>query len=138
MYWPLGTPRIFALNSGRTPAAQYSVSRDGLPPPENVTEQTNDRPALLSPTSASGPELGHPSTPITPVTPVTPLTPAIKSVEYGDHGEGILDHPPAPLPPGVPPREPLLALQVARAGHIFGVLTATTITIWQTKVRYIA
>ncbi|KAK5651766.1 hypothetical protein OQA88_11728 [Cercophora sp. LCS_1] len=132
MYWPLGTPRIFALNSGRTPTTQHSVSHDGLSAPGTATEQAHDRPALLSPTSAGGPELGHPPTPITPVTPVTPLTPAIKSVEYGDHGEGILDYSPTAIPPVIP-REPILALQVARAGHIFAVITTTTITIWQTK-----
>ena len=34
----------------------------------------------------------------------------------------------------VPLKDPVLALRVARAGHLFAVITATSITVWQTKV----
>lgn len=138
MYWPLGTPRIYAVTNERLPASRQLHSRDGLAPPEHhASEQANDKQALLSPSSAAAHELplGPTTTPLSPTTPVTPITPAIKSVEYGEHDEGILGVSSSPSPTGLPPREPVLALQVARAGHIFAVITATSITIWQTKVR---
>lgn len=137
MYWPLGTPRIYTVTNGRLPASRQLFSRDGLLPPDHhVNEQAHDKSSLLSPSSATAQEsLGPPPAAFSSATPVTPITPAIKSVEYGDREEGILGHFPGPSPTGLPPSEPVLALQVARAGHIFAAITATSITIWQTKVR---
>lgn len=37
--------------------------------------------------------------------------------------------------PRVPVKDPILALRVSRAGHIFAVITKTSIVVWQTKVR---
>ena len=136
MYWPLGTPRIYAVTNGRLAASRQLHSHDGLAPPEHhASEQAYDKQALLLPSSVHESSLGPTPTPLSPTTPLTPITPAIKSVEYGEHDEGNLGVSSSPSPTGLPPREPVLALQVARAGHIFAVITATSITIWQTKVR---
>jgi hypothetical protein len=141
MYWPLGTPRIYATSSSRQPGSFHVASHDCLSPTPGPSEQRLDRSSLLSPSSVAlqdGPGLssGAPpaATPLTPVTPMTPLTPGIKPVEHDYLDEGALQHPPAPAPPSIPLHEPILALRVARAGHIFAVITATSITIWQAKV----
>ncbi|KAK3906205.1 RIC1-domain-containing protein [Staphylotrichum tortipilum] len=148
MYWPLGTPRIYATSSSRQPGALRIVSNDGLPsPPPAPTpapasgwpEQRPDRNSLLSPHSAAvhtGPNtLSSAAPPLTPVTPITPLTPGIKPVEHGH--DGTDGHSPAlshgSEAPSIPLHEPILALRVSRAGHVFAVVTATSITLWQTK-----
>ena len=147
MYWPLGTPRIYATSSSRQPGALRIVSNDGLPSPAPAPtpasgwpEQRPDRNSLLSPNSAAvhdGQDTSSSAAaPLTPVTPITPLTPGIKPVEHGH--DGIDDHSPAlsqgSVAPSIPLHEPILALRVSRAGHVFAVVTATSITLWQTKV----
>jgi hypothetical protein len=69
------------------------------------------------------------------VTPITPLTPGIKPVEHGYLDEDNFAHSPGPVPTNLPLHDAILALRVARAGHIFAVITATSMTVWQTKVR---
>ena len=135
MYWPLGTPRIYAAGNGFAHVSRQVAPTDRLPLPDEAIEEGHGRPALLSPTLAAGHESsGAPPTPITPVTPATPLTPAVKSVEHDYHDEALPLHSPGPVPAGIPPREPILALKVARSGHLFVAVTSTTMTIWQTKV----
>jgi hypothetical protein len=68
-------------------------------------------------------------------TPITPITPGIKPVEHDGqrrfpshftgHESSI---------PGSADREPLLSLKISRTGHLFAVITSTSLTIWQTKV----
>jgi RAB6A-GEF complex partner protein 1 len=71
----------------------------------------------------------------TPLTPITPVTPAIKSVEQFESDENDGPTQPAPASPALLPRtEPVLALKVARSGLLFATITATSITVWQTKV----
>ncbi|KAK0730606.1 RIC1-domain-containing protein [Lasiosphaeris hirsuta] len=108
MYWPLGTPRIYATSSSRLPPSRQVISHDGLSTSDSRGERGADRPSLLVPASTASQEVLGPPTPITPITPATPLTPAVNS-------------------------EPILALRVARSGHLFAVITSTTMTIWQTK-----
>lgn len=140
MYWPLGTPRIYATSSSRQPDSIRVISHDGLPSTPGRPEQRFDNASLLSPNSAvlqdgPGTSSAGPSTnPITPVTPITPLTPGIKPVEHDYLDENSPVHSPGIAPPPIPLQEPILALRVARAGHIFAVITATSIVIWQTKV----
>ncbi|KAK3337299.1 RIC1-domain-containing protein [Cercophora scortea] len=128
MYWPIGTPRIYATLSGHPlHHTQPTVSRDGLlpPPPDHTPEQRSDTLGLLP---------LPPPTPITPMTPATPMTPGIKSVEhdYLDEGrDAYYSGPASPTRPFL--KEPILALRVARSGHIFAVITSTSMTIWQTK-----
>lgn len=145
MYWPLGTPRIYATSSSRQPGTLRTVSHDGLPTPAAASwsEQRADRNSLLSPDSAAvqdGPGSSSGpfpvAAPLTPVTPITPLTPGIKPVEhehdYLNEGSPALSSTPAPV--NIPLHEPILALRTARAGNIFAVITTTSMTIWQTKV----
>ncbi|KAK7745391.1 WD40 repeat protein [Cytospora paraplurivora] len=68
--------------------------------------------------------------------PQTPglQTPGINPVEHD-----LFDSPAeppisnGPVPTVIPLREPILALRVARTGHLFAVITATSMTIWQAK-----
>ncbi|EJP63051.1 DUF1339 domain protein [Beauveria bassiana ARSEF 2860] len=113
MYWPIGTPRIFATSSNRASGSRLFVSYDGVSGP--------DEPAEPEPVQENGAD-------VTP--PWTPATPAIKSVELGDE-------PPEPATQDeqqtIPLRDPVLALRVSRSGNMFAVITATSITLWQTK-----
>ena len=135
MYWPIGTPRIYAATSDRPADSRHSVSHDGLPAPGhpgNAGEHAPGGSSLLSPTPPVAQDSLGP--PLTPATPATPLTPAIKSVEYSDQYDGVLDNSPGwRALPVLPPRAPILALQAARSGHIFAIITASSINLWQTK-----
>ncbi|ATY62405.1 DUF1339 domain [Cordyceps militaris] len=116
MYWPIGTPRIYATSSNRASGSRLYVSHDGV----FGTDETAPEPAHE--------DNGTDATP--PVTPATPATPAIKSVE-------VADGPSEPLSqdeePTIPLHDPVLALRVSRSGNMFAVITATSITLWQTK-----
>lgn len=138
MYWPVGTPRIYATSSS-SQASSYEVtlSHDGLIPPpiEQQHDARSERPSsfLTTDSSLSQDALPLPPTPLTPATPATPMTPGIQSVERDNHdglqSEGL----PGPGSARIPLKEPVLALRVARPGHLFAVITATSMTIWQTK-----
>ncbi|KAK3995424.1 RIC1-domain-containing protein [Cladorrhinum sp. PSN332] len=129
MYWPTGTPRIYATGvNARPQGLERTISHDGLP--------SHSSSSLLSPgPSTSQDALGASPTlpPLTPVTPVTPLTPGIKSVEYGYPDDITPVNSPGPAPPSLPLHEPIVALRVARSGHMFAVITSTSMTVWQTK-----
>ena len=135
MYWPVGTPRIYATSSTHTSENTQLVSHDGLSAPDHIAEPSNDSTSHLAPpnTACQDGLFGAPTTPITPVTPVTPLTPAIKPVEQDYYDGEHLGNTPGAAPPTYSPKEPILALRIARAGHLFAVVTSTSITIWQTK-----
>lgn len=140
MYWPLGTPRIYATSNSRQTGSLHTVSYDGLPSASNSSGQRAGK-GWLSASSDSAPQDASTSaapppttTPHTPVTPITPLTPGIKPVEPDYLDEGSPAHPTGHSASTIPLHEPILALRVARAGHIFAVITATSVTIWQTKV----
>ncbi|KAL2199702.1 RIC1-domain-containing protein [Corynascus similis CBS 632.67] len=138
MYWPLGTPRIYATSNSRQTSSPDTISHDGLSSTFAPSEQNIDKNSLLSPNSAlhdTGTSAAPPSTttPLSPVTPVTPLTPGIKPIEHDYLDGDTPKHFPGPAAPTIPLHEPILALRVARAGHIFAVITATSITIWQIK-----
>ncbi|KAK3394549.1 RIC1-domain-containing protein [Podospora didyma] len=137
MYWPLGTPRIYATNSGRAQGSHHhSVSDDGLTPPDHGVDYRPDSYHFLAPAPVANHDTLTPTPmPITPLTPVTPITPGIKSIEEDDQEDKGSEHFPEPGPPpsGLPLNEPILGLRVARPGHIFAVITSTSMTIWQTK-----
>lgn len=72
-----------------------------------------------------------------PATPATPATPAIEPVLHAepvDNGNTESTTSRAPEANSVPLKDPILALRVSRTGHMFAVITATSITLWQTKV----
>ncbi|KAL2019248.1 hypothetical protein VTK56DRAFT_9975 [Thermocarpiscus australiensis] len=134
MYWPLGTPRIYATSSTRQPGSRHSVSQDGLHTTARRPEQRPDKDSLLVPDSVAIQNAsGSTPAPPTPVTPITPRTPGIKSVEYGYPDDGSPEQSLGPSTPNVPLHEPIVALRVARSGHLFAVITATSMTVWQTK-----
>ncbi|PNY27106.1 Casein kinase II subunit beta-2 [Tolypocladium capitatum] len=130
MYWPIGTPRIHATSSSRAPNLNLFVSHDGLPSPLE-SDPASPPASDAKPRSAAG----HDDVEVQPPpTPITPFTPAVQSV---DHDENPISSAPldsrGPEPNEVPLRDPVLALRVARAGHLFAVITATSIAVWQTK-----
>ncbi|KAI6379123.1 hypothetical protein MCOR25_002102 [Pyricularia grisea] len=141
MYWPVGTPRVYATNSDNQDTNYgFVVSQDGLQSPGVDAE----RPPLThgeSSSSTHDANLGPPQpSPLqTPATPTTPITPSIKSVEHAFNYDFDIQVPtpqPSPAPSGNLAqllKEPILALRVARTGHLFAVITSTTMTIWQTK-----
>jgi RAB6A-GEF complex partner protein 1 len=132
MYWPIGTPRIYATSSSRAPTFNLVISNDGLPGPPSRGAIDQPRSSLLSLESQSS---GQEELELQ--TPITPTTPAIQSVEHEDQGIlGAAADPSMNLPSSlnIPLADPVLALRVSRTGHLFAVITATSITIWQTKV----
>jgi len=139
MYWPVGTPRIYATSSCQSPTFSLIVSQDGLPARHSTQDDhVSGRPSLLSTdlgaTQDSSHGLAVANSPATPATPTTPQTPAIKSVEHDYVGSPTAPPAPGPEPARIPVNEPVLALRVARSGHIYATITATSMTIWQTKV----
>lgn len=131
MYWPVGTPRIYASSSSQSAERNATLSHDGLsqPTPDEKDADKSDQASLLTADSASSIDFPNPATPI------TPMTPAIQPVE-----RDILDTGSEPASvydsevQYVPFKEPILALRVSRLGQIFAVITATSMTIWQAKV----
>jgi RAB6A-GEF complex partner protein 1 len=156
MYWPVGTPRIYAAPSQvddaqpeapTRPPLNITVSHDGVPTPgsesqanaateEVVQSQLIPADAQASSGSSSNLQVNN-GLVAPPLTPSTPFSPAVKSVEqFGDD-----DHRPSQAagfeptsPVLLPRREPVLALRIARSGLLFATITATSITVWQTKV----
>ena len=68
---------------------------------------------------------------------MTPRTPAVQSVEHDDDAPGRSSpfDQQAAATPEVPTKDPVLALSVSRTGHLYAVISRTSITVWQTKVR---
>ncbi|KAH6895191.1 RIC1-domain-containing protein [Thelonectria olida] len=128
MYWPIGTPRIYATSSSRAPACRLIVTQDGLSSP-------SDSNLTASPALPSARGLGvddvdlHP-----PPTPLTPATPMVRPVEHDEDDSAYFHQDPNDSEKdGLPVKEPVLALKSSRSGNVFVVITETTITVWQTK-----
>ncbi|KAF6822678.1 RIC1 domain-containing protein [Colletotrichum plurivorum] len=122
MYWPIGTPRVFATSSRAGPAFSLVVSHDGLPKPfDNRTED-----------DASHLNAQQQHEDLEAATPLTPVTPAIQSVDDAAHDSDIPRPSPRPAA-NIPLKDPVLALRISRGGHIFAVITSTSMTIWQAK-----
>ncbi|KAF4777578.1 hypothetical protein HER10_EVM0004011 [Colletotrichum scovillei] len=128
MYWPIGTPRIFATSSRSGPAFNLVVSHDGLPNP--FDNRPTDE-ALESPSgNAHQQQLPHDALEL--ATPMTPLTPAIQPVDDQDH-DLETSRPSPRLNVNIPLKDPVLALRISRPGHLFASITSTSMTIWQAK-----
>jgi hypothetical protein len=68
---------------------------------------------------------------------MTPATPAVKPVErYDFFPDGGAAKDQTAEDRRVPVKDPVLALRIARTGQMLAVITATSITLWQTKVRW--
>lgn len=136
MYWPVGTPKAYATSTHAAPISLH-LSHDHSPNPRTVAiceQSTHPKTSeLRSPLSN-----GDDGDVLSPKTPITPVTSVVQSVESNEIGEvaskvdtgvedGVVDQ-------AARMKEPNLALKVCRTGHIFVVATATTMTLWQTKV----
>ncbi|KAB8291289.1 hypothetical protein EYC80_009975 [Monilinia laxa] len=134
MYWPIGAPRIYAASSS-------AASKDRI-------IQTDDDAESREPTEGSGSLINAPNNESEErveddqdlaselSTPITPITPGIKPVEHDTHTRpsnrsSLTDA--SYFPSSRPENDPLLALRISRSGHLFAVITSTTLTIWQTK-----
>jgi RAB6A-GEF complex partner protein 1 len=134
MYWPIGTPSIYATTSNSSPNFRFLVSHDGLQSPPQTDPRSPPLPTspFHQSSSTAPPEDGelHPLP-----TPITPLTPRIAPVEHGDDESRSSEESSTNVNvPSIPVKDPILALRVSRAGHLFVVITKKSITIWQTKV----
>lgn len=129
MYWPIGAPRIYAASNN---AAQADIqvfdddieSQETVKSPASTIESAyfgNDEPATD--------ELFLP-----PATPITPITPAIKPVEQDHDGHFSSAHRSDGLSFRTAENQPLLALKASKTGHLFAVITTSSLTVWQTKV----
>lgn len=143
MYWPVGTPRIYATSSSagssssaeQSPNTNVHISHDGLTPPAPSASESRRPSSLLAAESSSSQDSQDALA--LPPTPITPVTPGLRPVEHDyitDGGNPEVAE--GSVRVGLPLHEPVLALRVARPGHLFAVITATSMTIWQTKVRY--
>jgi len=141
MYWPIATPRVYAASSSRALESNLALSQDAssLPPSEETVNP--NRSSLLTVEHLSSHE------DVEVLTPITPATPAVQSIETDPALAAIAsdaDEPAAlflnktQAPVHIPSRDPILALRVSRTGHLFAVITATSMTLWQTKVGYYA
>ncbi|KAK9418534.1 putative DUF1339 domain protein [Seiridium unicorne] len=139
MYWPVATPRIYATTSQASYRPKVVLSHDGVD--SAIAGDNRSLFSIESETSKqidSSPGETTPALP-TPITPglFSPRTPGINSVEHeyplsaSAHGsQEYFDKPEkATLPSG----EPVISLKVSRTGHLFATITATTMTVWQTK-----
>ncbi|KAK1688166.1 RIC1-domain-containing protein [Colletotrichum godetiae] len=128
MYWPIGTPRIFATSSRSGPAFNLVVSHDGLPNPfdNRPTDDASESP------SANAQQQQSPHDALELATPMTPLTPAIQPV-YDQDQDPETVRPSPRLNVNIPLKDPVLALRISRPGHLFASITSTSMTIWQAK-----
>ncbi|KAH8808262.1 RIC1-domain-containing protein [Xylogone sp. PMI_703] len=135
MYWPIGAPRIYAACNSKVPK-DHVLELDDDAESRETTEGSGS--LVETPTSLSkGKEKAgydwHPGLEV-PATPGTPLTPGINPVE--DDLRRAAQAPPSKGGKNLlkfVQKEPLLALVLSRTGHLFAVITSTSLTIWQTK-----
>jgi hypothetical protein len=131
MYWPIGAPRIYAASNSRS-------QRDRILEPDDdaescdTTEETGSLAEAPKITTEGRAEDEHEATSGVS-TPVTPMTPGIKPVEHDIRFSSRLTGNETLLS-GSAENEPLLTLRISRTGHLFAVITSTSLTIWQTKV----
>jgi hypothetical protein len=133
MYWPIGAPRIYAASNGKAEPQRYEFEEEEED--AESRETTEGSGSLVEAPSVEGEERLEQEL---PPLPKTPITPGIKPVEHHDlqylptqqsgHGNPVSTS---------AERDPLLALKISRTGHLFAVITSTSLTIWQTKVRWI-
>jgi hypothetical protein len=131
MYWPIGAPRVYAASNSGSQRDRIHESDDDA----ESRETTEDSGSLVDAPSitAEGRIDDEHGTPSGATTPVTPMTPGIKPVEHDIRFSARLSGNETLLSESAE-MEPLLALRISRTGHLFAVITSTSLTIWQTKV----
>lgn len=132
MYWPIGLPGIYAASSSsKAQPGRVFLSQDDAESRDATEGSFSPIGDLSTISEQEESDFQRPQ-----LTPATPLTHGIKSVDH-DHvspkiyngDENVFDR-----SFGQVDREPILALRISRTGHLFATITATTLTIWQTKV----
>lgn len=127
MYWPVGAPRIYAASSSNNTSSNgASIESDDDAESRETTEGSGSLLNIPSIDSGRGLEDDE-------------VNPGIKPVEHDNQRRpsvGFIgqDTPVAGVGSLPADKEPLLALRLSRIGHLFAVITATSLTIWQTKV----
>ncbi|KAG9234112.1 RIC1-domain-containing protein [Amylocarpus encephaloides] len=127
MYWPIGAPRIYAASNSKTEARRtYGFEDDA-----ESRETTEGSGSLIEAPSIESED--GPNDEIPPI-PRTPITPGINPVEHDLHNSSpTYQSGQGNSLSNFAERDPLLALRISRTGHLFAVITATSLTIWQTK-----
>ncbi|GAP92407.1 putative duf1339 domain protein [Rosellinia necatrix] len=137
MYWPIGTPRIYATTA-HPPSSNGGavISHDGLPAGP-LADTVSFSGAESTGAAAAKDKRPAQDDADADTIPLTPATPYIRSVEHDTPKPGSakagIHYLGASHPAIVPIGEPIVALKVSRTGHLFAVITASTLTIWQTK-----
>lgn len=129
MYWPIGAPRIYA--------ASNNAARDRILHLDDDAEsrETTEGSGSLVDAGVDSEDRSEDETASDVSTPLSPITPGIKPVEHDSHhrlptklvGQDTTLSEPVET-------QPLLALRTSRTGHLFAVITSSSLTIWQTKV----
>ena len=103
MYWPIGTPKVYAL-SKQAQQTRITRTEDGLENEQEGVRQTSSRSEPVD-----GPAAGQ----------ATHEEVHEGTESLGQHAGGTKDN--------------ILAAKVSRGGSIFATITSSTLTIWQTK-----
>ncbi|KAL3427792.1 RIC1 domain-containing protein [Phlyctema vagabunda] len=133
MYWPIGAPRIYAASNSKAPK-HHVLETDDDAESRETTEGSGE--LLEAPSIKSGGSEEDNDSISGLATPLTPRTPGIKPVEQNDTQRPLSARfleDSTYFPGLVQEKEPLLALRISRQGHLFAVITSTSLTIWQTK-----
>jgi len=139
MYWPINLPRIYSASSSKVKKHQI-VEFDDDAESRDTTEGSGsllNAPSIDS-ESKSDDGLGPPSAASTP-----PVTPGIQPLEQFDPQRRLSTRLAGQNVPSAgsilesTDKEPLIGLRISRTGHLFAVITETSLTIWQTKVEYL-
>lgn len=135
MYWPIGAPRIYAASSSAASEDRIIQTDDDV----ESREATEDSGSSINAPNDESEEKVDDNQELPPglTTPITPITPGIKPVEHDTYLHSpnrSSDGDASCFPPIRPENDPLLALRISRSGHLFAVITSTSLTIWQTKV----
>lgn len=133
MYWPIGAPRIYAASSSKAVQNRTLESDDDA---ESRGTEEGGGSLLEAQIGALKLEDGQDASYGGSPTPMTPKTPGIRPVEHDSEGRYFPQFS-SQLSTfiGSADKEPLLSLKISRIGHLFAVITSTTLTIWQTKAR---
>jgi RAB6A-GEF complex partner protein 1 len=131
MYWPIGAPRVYTSTNSRTRKGQLFRPDDGA---DSHQDSDSEAEAPISSSDAVQDVEETASGFLTPITPgIKPVendgqprlsARGIRSIE--DKLEDLVVQ---------AEDEHIISLKISRSGHLFAVITSTSLTIWQTKVR---